>query len=218
MNKDYIAFFDLDHTILKSSSGHILGPAAIRHGIVKRRRIVEAIIYAIGHKLGLVQGDVILPLMVKWLKGHPVQPVFDFVQNIFLDVMPAAIRKEAVREIEMHRHNNAHLVLLTASMNFICKPVIEFLGLDDLICTTLHIENDHFSGTTKGDLCFGEEKLNRTLSYLNNNKNQLKNAYFYTDSFTDLPMLEAVGHPVVVSPDRRLAAMARARGWTIYRW
>jgi len=218
VSKNYIVFFDLDHTILDNSSGRILGPAAIRHGLIKKRKLIPGSIYAIGHKLGLIEGDMILPRMVTWLKDHPVQPVFDFVQQIFNDVLKGSIRKEAVREIEFHRKNNAQLVLLTASMNFICQPIIEFLGLDDLICTDLNIENNRFSGTTNGGLCFGEEKLNRTLSFLKNKKSRLENAYFYTDSFTDLPMLEAVGHPVAVTPDRKLAATARARGWKICQW
>ena len=218
MDKDYIAFFDLDHTILKSSSGQILGPAAIRQGILKKRNFVEGAIYAIGHKLGLVEGDVLLPRMINWLEGHPAQPVFDFVQNIFHVVLKGAIRNEAVLEIERHRKNNAQLVLLSAAMDFICQPIIDFLGLDDLICTTLHVENNRFSGATNGGLCFGEEKLARVLSYLRNDVAQLQDAYFYTDSFTDLPMLEAVGNPVAVSPDRKLAATARRRGWTICEW
>jgi len=218
VKKDYIAFFDLDHTILESSSGHILGPAAIRHGFIKRRKLIPGAIYALGHKLGLIEGDLILPRMVTWLKDHPVQPVFDFVQQMFNDVLKGAIRKAAIDEIEFHRKNNAQLVLLSASMNFICQPIMEFLGLDDLICTRLNIENNRFSGTTKGGLCFGEEKLHRTLSFLNNHHASLDTAYFYTDSYTDLPMLEAVGHPVAVTPDRKLLAMARARGWKICEW
>ena len=103
-------------------------------------------------------------------------------------------------------------------MNFICQPVIDFLGLDDLICTRPDIQDGRFSGRMRGALCFGEEKLTRTLSFLNGNASPLEHAYFYTDSHTDLPMLEAVGHPVAVTPDRKLAALARARGWTIYQW
>ena len=216
--KDYVVFFDLDHTILKSSSGQILGPAAIRQGILTKRNLFEGAIYAIGHKLGLVEGDVLLPRMITWLKGHPVQPVFDFVQNIFHAVLKGAIRHQAVQEIELHRKNNAKLVLLSASMDFICQPIIEFLGLDDLICTKLHVENNRFSGATNGGFCFGEEKLARAIAYVRNDIAQLKNAYFYTDSFTDLPMLEAVGNPVAVSPDRKLAAAARRRGWMICEW
>jgi HAD superfamily hydrolase (TIGR01490 family) len=218
VNQEYIAFFDLDHTILNDSSGRILGPAAIRHGFIKRRKLIPGTLYALGHKLGFIEGDLILPRMVTWLKDHPVQPVFDFVQHMFDDVLKGTIRKAAIEEIEWHRKNNARLVLLSASINFICQPIIDFLGLDDLICTDLKIENNRFCGTTQGGLCFGEEKLTRTLNYLQNNGSALKDAYFYSDSHTDIPMLEAVGYPVAVSPDRKLAATARERGWKICEW
>lgn len=218
MQKDYIAFFDLDDTILNSSTGHILGPAAIREGFIKRRKLIPGSIYAIGHKMGLIEGDLILSRMITWMKDHPVQPVLDFVQKMFNEVLKHAIRKDAIREIEFHRQNNAQLVLLSASMNFVCQPIIEFLGLDDLICTNPDVVNNRFAGTSKEGFCFGEEKLVRTLSFVGNNQSSLKDAYFYTDSHTDLPMLEAVGHPVAVTPDRKLMATARARGWKICEW
>ncbi len=218
MSKDYIAFFDLDHTILNTSSGKILGLAAIREGIIKKRKLIEGLFYSIGHKLGIWDGDTILPQMAKWLKGHPEQYIADFARQVFNEVMKYTIRKEAVREIEMHRQNNAHLVMLSASTSFICKPVTDFLSMDDLICSDLAVENNRFSGSSKGEFCFGEQKLLRSLDFVHANNLTMSNAYFYTDSVSDLPMLEAVDNPVAVSPDRKLAATARARGWQIYDW
>jgi len=218
VNKDYIAFFDLDHTILNTSSGKIIGIAALHQGIIQKTNYLEALLYGFGNKLGLIEGDAILPRLIKWLNGHPEQYIIDFARQVFNEVMKYAIRKDAIKEIEFHRNNNAHLVMLSASMNFICKPVIEFLGLDDLICTNLQVENNHFSGRTLGDICFGQEKLARSLSFIQHRPYSLQNAYFYTDSITDLPMLEAVGNPMAVTPDRKLAAQARSRGWHICNW
>lgn len=218
MNKEYIAFFDLDHTILNTSSGKILGLAAIRHGIIKKTKLLEGTIYGIGHKLGLMEGDMILPKMVQWLKDHPEQYIVEFARQIFHDAMRHTIRKDAIQEIEFHKKQNAHTVILSASMNFICKPVLEFLGLDDLICTDPHVINERYSGRTTGGFCFGEEKLTRSLNFLSQHHYNLGDAYFYTDSHTDLPMLEAVGHPVCVTPDRKLSALAQQRGWRICDW
>ena len=218
LNKDYIAFFDLDHTILNTNSGKIMGIAAFREGIIKKQKFIEGVIYGLGSKLGLVEGDTIMPRLVKWLNGHPEQYIVDFARQVFNEVLKYTIRKEAIQEIEFHRNNNAHLVMLSASVNFICKPVIEFLGLDDLICTDPHVINHRFSGHTQGGVCFGEEKLVRSRSFIQTHGLSLHDAFFYTDSFTDLPMLEAVGNPVAVTPVRKLAAVARSRGWQIYNW
>ena len=216
--KDYVVFFDLDHTILNTSSGKIMGLAAIRHGIIKKRKLIEGTIYGIGNKLGFMEGDLILPKMVRWLKDFPEQYIAEFARQIFNDVMRHTIRKDAIREIEFHKKNNAHTVILSASMNFICKPVIEFLGLDDLICTDLHVVNQCYSGSTQGGFCFGPEKLARTRTFLDTHRYTLNDAFFYTDSHTDLPMLEAVGNPVCVTPDRKLFTLAHQRGWRICDW
>ena len=218
MNKEYIAFFDLDKTILNTSSAKIIGIAAFREGLIKKQKFIEGLIYGLGNKIGLIEGDTILPRLVKWLNGHPEQLIIDFAGKVFNEVMKHAIRSEAIKEIEFHRNNNAHLVILSASTSFICKPVLEFLGLDDLICTDLHVVDNRFSGQPEGSICYGEEKVVRSKSFISNSTYSLDRAYFYTDSFTDLPMLEAVGNPVAVTPDRKLAAMARSRGWQIRRW
>lgn len=218
MNKDYIAFFDLDHTILNTSSGKVMGFAALHEGIIKRRNILEGLFYSLGNKLGLIEGDTILARLAEWMKGHTEQYIIEFATQVFHEVMKHTIRSEAIKEIEFHRNNNAHLVILSASASFICKPVIDFLGLHDLICTDLDVVNSRFSGRAQGGICFGEEKLVRSRSFIKNSSYSLDNAYFYTDSITDLPMLEAVGFPVAVTPDRKLAATARSRGWQIAKW
>jgi HAD superfamily hydrolase (TIGR01490 family) len=218
LNKNYIAFFDLDHTILNTSSGKLISLAALRQGIISRSKFLEGVLFAIGHKLGLVEGNTVMPRMTNWLKDHSVQHIDEFARHIFNDMIKNTIRKEAVLEIEHHRKNNAQLVLLSASLSFICKPVIDFLGLDDLICTDLQVLNNRFSGQPLGDICFGQEKLTRALAFAKKGHSELRNAYFYSDSFSDLPMLQAVGHPVCVTPDRKLEAAARKRGWLICNW
>jgi HAD superfamily hydrolase (TIGR01490 family) len=218
LKKKYIAFFDLDHTILNTSSGKIISLAAVRHGIISRSKFLEGVFFAIGNKLGLVKGDTALPRMTQWLKDRPEQHIVEFARQIFNEVIKNTIRKEAVREIEFHRKNNARLVLLSASLSFICRPVIDFLRLDDLICTNMQVENNRFSGRPQGDICFGQEKLTRAMAFAKNRHSELRSAYFYSDSHTDLPMLEAVGHPMCVTPDRKLEATAKERGWLICNW
>lgn len=218
MKKNYIAFFDLDHTILNTSSGKIIGGAALKHGIITRSKYLEGVLFAVGVKLGIIDGKTALPRMTNWLKDHTEQHIIEFARQIFNEVMKYAIRKDAVREIEFHRKNNARLVLLSASLSFICKPVIDFLRLDDLICTNMQVENNHFSGRPIGDICFGQEKVARSLAFIHERRSELRSAYFYTDSYTDLPMLEAVGFPMCVTPDRKLTATARERGWRICKW
>ncbi len=216
--KDYIAFFDLDNTIINDSSGKLMGLHALKHGLLQKHKAFEGLLLAIAYKSGLMEGEKIISRLVKWLKDQPEQRVIDFAVQLFQDVIKHTIRKDAVKEIDFHKKQNAQIVILSASMSFLCRPFLQFLGIDDLICTELKTENQKYTGLPKNRFCYGTEKLIRSKQYCSEHKYSLKNAYFYTDSVSDLPMLEAVGNPVIITPDKLLEQTAKERGWPLFNW
>ncbi len=217
-DKNYIALFDLDHTILNDSSGKILALQALKKDILKRRDIMEGLFLSFLYKLGLMDGDKILARMSQWMHGMSEKWINNFIDEMMNMAMKPAIRDNALREIEYHLKNNALTVILSASVTHICKPIQDHLGMDDIICSTLEVSNGKFTGTTVGPYCYGIEKLNRAFDYCKNHGFALDNAWFYTDSVSDLPMLEAVGNPICVTPDRKLQNIAREKGWPINWW
>ena len=195
-----------------------MGLAGVKYGILKRRKLIEGSLYIVSHKLGILEGDKILSRMMLWLKGYTEHTIGEFAKHVFDNFMKHNIRNAALEEIEVHRRNKARLVLLTASVNFICKPIFEFLGFDDLICTRMQMIDNMFSGHPQGKICYGPEKLERSIDYLNHHQQSFEKSFFYSDSISDLPMFEAVGNPKAVTPDRKLEKIARKRGWDICVW
>jgi len=178
----------------------------------------EAAFITFAYKFKLMDPEKILIRMGEWLRGQQEQKIVDFMTTMFNKVVKPAIRHKAHQEIEYHKKNNALTVILSASTSQICEPVKNYLGFDDMICTTLELKNGRFTGYPKDRYCYGEEKLSRTINYCKETGLALKNAWFYTDSISDLPMLEAVGYPVCVSPDKKLASIAKSSGWKIDQW
>ena len=97
-------------------------------------------------------------------------------------------------------------------------PLAELLGVPDLLCTELEVVDGRLTGRHIAPACAGAGKVVYAERYAAEHGVDLGRSYFYTDSYSDLPMLERVGCPRVVNPDPRLRRRARARGWEIERW
>ena len=92
------------------------------------------------------------------------------------------------------------------------------LQLDGVLCNRFQVRDGVHTGESEGELCFGAGKLRYAEAYARQTGVSLRDCTFYTDSYSDLPVLEQVGAPVLVNPDRRLRREARARGWRVVEW
>ncbi|OHD67316.1 MAG: hypothetical protein A2W19_02610 [Spirochaetes bacterium RBG_16_49_21] len=213
----YVAFFDLDHTILSTSSGRIIVRSLYHHGIISRKQIRRALFLSFIYRTGLLPAEAAVARWTKWFKGISYKIIEAYSAEWLKELKPL-IREGARREIELHRSNGGSTVILSASPAFICDPIKNFLMMDDVICTELEIMDGRLSGRLKGRYCYGKEKLVRAERYCREGGHRMAEAYYYADSINDLPVLESVGNPVCVSPDDRLARAARSRGWKIETW
>jgi len=110
------------------------------------------------------------------------------------------------------------LVVLSAASVYVVKPLAERLNIPDYLCTYLEVKDGRFTGRLVEPVCFGPGKLLLAEEFAARNSIDLGQSYFYSDGYEDLPMLERVGHPVAVNPDRRLRRLAERRGWPIESW
>ena len=109
--------------------------------------------------------------------------------------------------------------MLTSSSNYLAEAVCQDLDLDDCICNRFEVDaRGRYTGRPIEPLCFGSGKVTLAERYVAPLGLQLKDCVFYSDSHSDLPMLEAVGFPMVVHPDPRLGRLARQRGWKTLDW
>lgn len=121
--------------------------------------------------------------------------------------------------VHWHREQGHHVAIVSASTPYAVKPVAEALDLDNAyLATELEVLNGRFTGRVVEPACYGSGKAARTLAYAAQHHIDLQKSYFYSDSASDLPLLEVVGHPVAVNPNRKLARIAAERGWPVMRF
>ncbi|MBN1133269.1 MAG: HAD family phosphatase [Bacteroidales bacterium] len=211
----YLAFFDLDMTILSVNSANILVKESIARNMLSRQQVRNAILLSFLYKLQLHDTTRIIRRMLRWLEGLTEENVNSVSGEIFKRNLVHFLRPEILREIELHRSHDAGIVLLSSATSFACNPVARYLEMDDVICSRIGVQNGYLTGHTVGKLVFGPEKKHRLLNYCRSKNYRPEQCYYYGDSIADIHVLEAVGYPVCVYPDKKLRKVAEKRGWKI---
>jgi HAD superfamily hydrolase (TIGR01490 family) len=215
LDKKYIAFFDLDRTIISENSGKILIRHAYRKGLISKRYVAWGFYLSFLYKFKLKDPVLIIKTITKWLKGTEELALNDLADEIFSKYLKKSIRPEIEEKIKFHKNNDARVVILSSSLYPVCKATADHLQMDDIICTRLETSNGIFTGRPNGRFCFEEEKVKRLTEYCEINNTSLQNAWYYGDSVADLPALGIVGNPVCVNPDKELRREAILCGWEI---
>ena len=212
------AFFDLDKTVIAKASMVAFGGPLYREGLISRRVILRALwgqlVYmhlgASEEKLARMRESVLA-----LTKGWDQSRVKRIVDETLTDVVEPIIYAEAAELIEQHRAEGRMVVIVSASPEEIVTPLGHFLGVDHVIGSRAQLDSD---GRYSGEMefyAYGPYKAEAMHTFAARHDIDLGASYAYSDSATDLPMLEAVGHPVVVNPDRVLARIAKDRGWDV---
>lgn len=214
--KRYVAFFDLDKTILSINSGSVLVREAYKSGLMSTSDLLNAVYLSWLYKFNLRDTALIVAGMGRWLKGLTVDEVQDLSEHIVNKHLVHAIRPEIYSEIKFHKENNAEIVILSSVIVQICKPLGSYIGVDNFICTAMEVVDGVFTGLVENKYCFEDEKRVRLMQYCEARNYDPTEAFYYGDSISDLPALNVVGHPVCVEPDRKLIRIARERGWRVF--
>jgi len=211
----YIAFYDLDHTVLEDNSATHLVNEAMDRGIMSKRLYRQAVWLSILYKLGIGNSTKMIIRMLSWLKGLKENIVNQLCEEIFTKQIVGKIRPEILETIREHRSRNGAIVMLSSATEPICKPVANYLKMDDLICSILESQNGILTGFTRGNLVYAKEKETRLRSYCKEHGYNEAESYYYGDSFTDEYVMSTVGHPVAVDPDKKLLRIAQRKNWEI---
>ncbi len=212
---NYIAFYDLDHTILEDNSATHLVREARERGIMGKKLFRHAVLLSILYKLGIGNSTKMIIRMLSWLKGLRAATIYQLCEEVFSAQIVGKFRPEILETIQEHRSRKGGVVLLSSASEPICKPVAKYLEMDDLICSLLESHDGILTGTTQGKLVYAKEKAYRLIEYCKDHGYSADEAYYYGDSFTDEHVMKAVGHPVAVDPDKKLLKIALKNGWPI---
>lgn len=212
---EYIAFYDLDHTILSANSATFLIEESRKRGIMTPSQYRHAVWLSILYKMNLGDPVKMIGRMLTWLQGLQEVDIKKLCREIYHSNIKLSLRPEILESFEKHRRSGAAVVLLSSATEPICEAVYEDLLMDDMICTRLETRDGAFTGRTDGKLVYGKEKKLRLQSYCQELDSDPEKAWYYGDSYTDKYVMKAVGNPVAVSPDRRLKLIALRLNWTI---
>jgi HAD superfamily hydrolase (TIGR01490 family) len=211
------AFFDLDRTLIAGSSAFIMGRTARSAGLVPTRQFVRDAGSAIVFKLrggSDKKTDGVRDRMLGAVTGMRQDDLIALNAEV-LPKLLAKIRPEARRLLDLHRRAGRSTYIVSAAPVEIVEPLALSLGMTAGIGTRGEVEDGVYNGRLAGPFCYGAGKVVAMEEIARWDGLDLAQCYGYSDSASDLPMLQAVGHPVAVNPDAKLARHARAYGWPI---
>jgi HAD superfamily hydrolase (TIGR01490 family) len=211
------AFFDLDRTLISGSSAFVLGVAAWRAGLVPRRQFRKDAVGAIAFRFSGATDDTSTSVRDRILGAVRGIRVEDLIA-LNADTVPkllAKVRPEAQALVERHRHAGRATYIVSASPVELVEPLAKALGMTGGIGTVSDIVDGIYTGELAGPFCYGPGKVEAITDLAKWENFDLGQCYAYSDSASDLPMLEAVGHPVAVNPDAKLERVAHQNGWPI---
>lgn len=221
-----IAFFDLDRTLIAGYSIVAMAWERVRHGLsrgelIESSAILREILRQHERHDSTLHGSSyqrLVQRLSRSLKGIPESTMTRLGEQAYQHSIARNLYSEAIALVEAHRRAGHRLVIVTAATCYQVDPIARILGVDEVCCTGLEVEDGVFTGRTLAPLCYGEGKAMAARRVCKRNGGSLRRSYFYSDSIDDLPLLRAVGHPVAVNPSEKLAAHARARGWPLLRF
>jgi HAD superfamily hydrolase (TIGR01490 family) len=212
------AFFDLDYTLLSISSGLTY----VKESVKQHRTPLWVVGYiALSYKLRWLDFGQAHGRLITYVGRHGRAETAQFFDDLVTKKILPYLTAAGQAKIEWHKAQGHRVVIISASIEELVKPVAAHLGLgEDYLCTHLTMQNDHYTGELDGPLCYGSGKIHWAREWAAKNGLNFPETvgYFYTDSSSDLPLLEMADHPVAVNPSRKLAKIAAARGWKVERF
>jgi len=219
MDSRTAAFFDLDRTLLDMNSSTLWAKHELRGGSISIRQFGRVVVWNVLYHLSLIDIETAFREAVGHYRGRLYEDLEEETRRWFARDVAHHLRPGAGRALREHREKGHRLVLLTSASAFASRAARDTWQLDDFLSNDFPTDGrGRLDGSFVSPLCYGPGKVRRAQAWASEREIDLGNCYFYTDSYSDAPMLKAVGHPRVVSPDPRLSRAARQRGWPVLQW
>ena len=214
------AFFDLDKTILAKSSTLAFTRKFYEGGLIRRPDAVKAAYAQFVYLLSGADHDQMEQMRLylsDLVKGWDVARVKEIVAETIDDIVDPIVYAEALELIDEHHEAGRAVIILSSSGTEVVEPIGDRLGVDLALGTQMAVEDGHYTGEILF-YAYGANKADAMQDLAAERGYSLADSYAYTDSHTDLPMLEIVGHPVATNPDSELRHIAKERDWPIVRF
>jgi HAD superfamily hydrolase (TIGR01490 family) len=211
------AFFDLDKTIIAKSSALAFSKSFYAGGLINRRSVLRSTYAQFVFLVGGADHDQMEKMrefLSRMVTGWPVDTVREIVSDTLHNIVDPLVYEEAVSLIEDHHLAGRDVIIVSASGSEMVEPIGELLGADAVIATRLAVEEGHYTGAIDF-YAYAENKAAAITQLAELRGYDLARSFAYSDSITDVHMLEVVGHPHVVNPDKELRRVAKEREWPV---
>lgn len=211
------AFFDLDKTIIATSSAFAFGKEFLNNGLISRQEAFDLYWTKASYMLvgqSSEKMDTTRDALSQMISGWSVDEVRRITSETMRTVVTPAIYSEARELIDYHKAQGHDVIIISASAALLVEPIAKELGVDTVVATELEEVDGKLTGAVTSYLK-GDAKADAVRTFAAEHGYDLTRSFAYSDSATDVPMLELVGTPVAVNPDRALRKHALSQGWEI---
>lgn len=211
-----LAIFDLDNTLLRGDSDYLWGMYLIDKGAVDQeshQRENERFYQE--YLNGQMDIMAFLRFQLAPLARIPMPELLQMREEYLENYIEPIITEQARALVEKHRQQGDTLLIISATNDFVTRPIADLFAIDELIATNAELIDNQYTGAVSGVPSYQEGKVLRLNDWLKKTGNTLKGSWFYSDSHNDLPLLQIVDHPVAVNPDPQLAKHAAQLGWQV---
>jgi HAD superfamily hydrolase (TIGR01490 family) len=211
------AFFDLDKTIIAKSSTLAFSRPFFQSGLINRRTVLRSAYAQFVFALAGADEDQMQRMrafITSMCAGWDVAQIREIVNETLHEIIDPLVYAEAVQLIDAHRQAGRDVVIVSTSGEELVAPIATLVGADRTLATRMVVDDGRYTGEI-AHYMYGPTKADAIRELATERGYDLVECYAYSDSLTDLPMLEAVGHPSAVNPDRGLRKVATERQWPI---
>ena len=211
------AFFDLDRTLIKRSSVLALAGTFRRRRLISRVDLVKSALWQVLFVLRGASAERVRTAAedgMKILSGFSVAEMESLVGDAMETVLRPLVYAEPINLVRRHRERGEKVYIVSATLQEIVQHIADDLGFDGAVGSTCEIVDGVYTGRTLR-AAHGEGKAVAVRELAAAEGLDLAASTAYSDSYSDVPFLEAVGHPVAANPDRKLRRIARERGWPV---
>jgi HAD superfamily hydrolase (TIGR01490 family) len=213
------ALFDMDRTLVRKETASLYVRYQRELGEARRRDLLRVTFWVAQYTLGVIDAPDVARRALRTLAGTPEADLAARCDDWFRRRVEPHVCDLGRRAVERHRERGDLLAIVTGASPYAARPLGRRLGIPHLVASELEVDaSGHFTGRFVEPLCIGHGKVERAKRLALELGFSLSDATFYSDSYTDLPLLELVAEPVAVNPDPRLRRVAAKRGWRIETW
>lgn len=212
------ALFDMDNTLLRGDTGMSWTRFLYKRGELPAAMVAKVVYWSTLYKLAVLDMEAVVTKLVADLEGDSEAEMIAKCAEWYQKDVAQLVAPAARVAIAHHRAAGHAIVLATGSTVYAARPVARGVQIDHVLATELEVHPDGSFTGKPARLCFGHHKVKLAEEWAAREGIDLRQSYFYSDSYNDLPMLERVGTAIAINPDTRLLRHARKRGWRTAHW